>query len=117
MRDNKEGKKKKYNILFIATYQNYFVTDHANFSRMYKNLIFFHNNVKFNVVVLQPERDRLKENKKLNEGIRTYYFKEINIFNYNLVPFIDFNPFFVKKVLKIIKKHNNKKSSKSKDSI
>ena len=95
-----------YNILFIATYQNYFVQDHANFNRMYNNLIFFHNHKKFNVIVLQPKRGRLKENKNLKKGIISYYFKEIDIFNNNLVPFLDFNPFFIRKVQKIIKNHN-----------
>ncbi len=103
---NKENKsKEKYNILFIATDHNYFVNDNASFSRMYNNLLYFHNHKEFNVIVLQSSRDRAREERNLKNGIITYYFKELVVFNYNLFLFTDFNPFYLYKILKIIKKH------------
>lgn len=101
----KSRKSKKVNILFIATYQNYFIKDHANFSRMYNNLEFFHKNKTFNVFVLQPFKNKNREIKELKKGIKIYYFREIKIGNKYLVPFIDLNPFFIYKIYKIIKRH------------
>ncbi|MFX1277456.1 MAG: glycosyltransferase family 4 protein [Promethearchaeota archaeon] len=97
---------RKKNILFISTSFNYFVDNEINsFLRMYNNLIYFHNHKDYNVIVLQPYSDKNKENYKLKKNIITYYFREIKIFNNNLVPFTDFNPFYFYKVLKVIKKH------------
>ena len=97
--------KKKYTILFIATFLNYFLENNASFRRMYNNLIYFYNHEDFNVIVLQPNRDKEREKKSLKKDIKTYYFKEIHIFKKNLVPLIDFNPLYIFNVLKIIKKH------------
>ncbi|MFX1257029.1 MAG: glycosyltransferase [Promethearchaeota archaeon] len=105
---NKNGGKKsikKYNLLFISTDFNYFIDNNASFNRMYNNLIYFHRHPDFNVIVLQPARDRDKENLNLKNNIKCYYFKEIRFFNLNFVPFIDFNLFYILKIKKIIKKH------------
>lgn len=103
-KNKKKSLNKKYNILFIATYQNNFVVNHANFNRMYNHLIYFKNHEDFNVIVLQPKKDLDIEKISLKKDFKIYYFREIHVLGYNLVPFIDFNPFFILKVLKIVKK-------------
>ena len=72
---NNNSKKKKLNILFVATLQSYFVENQASFSRMYNNLIYFHNHKKFNVFVLQPDFDKDQEKRSLKLDIKTHYFK------------------------------------------
>lgn len=94
----------KYNLLFISTYQNYFV-DHTNFSRMYNNLIYFHKHKSFNVIILQPSSEKFKEKIFLKKNIKVYYFKELRVFKQNLLPFLDLNPFFLLKVIHIVKQH------------
>lgn len=96
---------KKFNILFISNDFNYFIDNNASFNRLYNNLIYFYKHKDFNVVILQPDRERKKENKSLKENITCYYFKEIRILGNHFVHFIDFNPFFISKVMKILKKH------------
>lgn len=98
-------KNKKYTILFICTYLNYFNDNHASFNRMYHNLIYFHKHKNFNVIVLQPNRDLHLEKKELKKDILTYYFKEIRFLRNTLVPFVDFNPFFITKVLNLVKNY------------
>lgn len=94
----------KKNILFIATTQNYYVDNQASFQRMYMNLLYFHNHSRFNVFVLQPKNDKHKENLNLKKDIKTFYFKHIKILWYTLVPFTDFNPFYITKVKEIVKR-------------
>jgi glycosyltransferase involved in cell wall biosynthesis len=72
---------------------------------MYNNLNYFHNKEDFDVVVLQPKTDRRFEDDLLKDGINCYYYKILSLFNNKLVQFLDFNPFFILKFLKIIKKH------------
>ena len=55
-------KKKRYRILFISTYLNYFVNNHPSFNRMYEILNFFHRHEDFDVVVLQPRKEVHLEN-------------------------------------------------------
>lgn len=98
--------KKKVNVLFVATLQSYFVDNQASFFRMYNNLFYFHKHKKFNVIVLQPDFDKEKEKKSLKLDIKTHYFKQIKILNNTLGPFTDFNPFYIKKILEIIKKYD-----------
>ncbi|KKM78211.1 hypothetical protein LCGC14_1362300 [marine sediment metagenome] len=98
--------KGRYNILFISTNFNYFVENNASFNRMYNNLIYFHKHKDFNVTVLQPKREKSFEVPSLKKDIICHYFKEINIINYNLIPFIDLNPFFIIKIYQILKNHS-----------
>ncbi|MFX0142398.1 MAG: glycosyltransferase, partial [Candidatus Hodarchaeota archaeon] len=72
---------------------------------MYQNLIYFHNHRDFNVIVLQSDRERKEENTILKKNIKCYYFKPMKILGNNFIPSLDFNPFFISKVIKIIKKH------------
>ncbi len=72
---------------------------------MYKNLLLFHEHSSYNVVVLQPRRGKKQENKDLKKNIRCYYFRELSFFKNKLVHLTDFNPFFIVKVIKILKKH------------
>ena len=100
-----QNREKKYNILFVATTQNYYYDNQASFTRMYNNLMYFHKNKNFNVFVLQPDFYRDKEKRKLKQDIKTFYFKQIRILNYTLVPFTDFNPFYIKKIKNVIQKY------------
>lgn len=94
--------KKKKKILFITHQCNYFVDNNASFYRMYKNLNYFHNNDKFEVYVLQPNKESNNENKNLKKNIKTFYFKDLKIFGLRLVHFLDFNPFFILKLRQIL---------------
>lgn len=95
----------KFNILFVATLQSYFVDNQASFSRMYNNLIYFHKHKKFNVIVLQPDFDRDQEKDNLKLDIKTHYFKQIKFLKNTMGIFTDFNPLFIKKIIHIIKKY------------
>lgn len=97
--------KKIYNILFISHSDNYFINTTPSFYRMYKNLIFFHKHPNYNVIVLQPKRENRFENKKLKNKIKTFYYKDISILRNRFVHFTDLNPFFISKVIKILKKY------------
>ncbi len=105
LNSNEKNSKKKYNLLFISTDFNYFIDNNASFHKMYYNLKYFYDHKDFNVIVLQPERERDKEYKKLKDGIKCYYFREISFLKTNFVPFIDFNPFFILKIRQVLKKH------------
>lgn len=72
---------------------------------MYQNLLFFHEDKDFNVIVLQPKRGRKQESRSLKKNIKCYYFTELHIFGNNFLHFLDLNPFYIKKVIKILKKH------------
>ena len=72
---------------------------------MYNNLIYFHKHKEFNVVVLQNDRDRHREDLSLKKNISCYYYKELQIFNNRFVHFLDFNPFYITKIIKILKKY------------
>ena len=98
-------KNRKYNILFISPHYNYFVPNNSSFHRMYQNLIFLHNNANFNVIVLQPSRERKMENHDLKKNINCYYYKELSFLGNLFQIFNDFNPFFIVDVIKILKKH------------
>lgn len=100
-----ESKNRKFNILFISSDCNFFIDNNANFSRMYNNLFFFHNHKDFNVIVLQPDKERKLENISLKKNIICYYFKKFYILGNNFFTFNDFNPFFITKIIKILKKH------------
>lgn len=101
----KKNENRIYNILFISTYQSYYDRDHANFSRMHNFLLNFKENSNFNVIVLQPRSCKKNEIQSLKRNIETYYFRELRLLNINLLPFLDFNPFYYIKILKIIKKY------------
>jgi len=94
-----------FNILFISSDDNYFVENTPSFYRMYKNLHHFYKHQDYNVIVLQPRRGKNHEDKTLKENIISYYFKEISFLRFRLIHFTDFNPFFITKIIKIIKKH------------
>ena len=95
-----------YNILFISTDFNYFIDNNASFHRMYNNLMYFHHHKNFCVLVLQPYRERERENLNLKQGIKCYYFKELRLLGNTFVPFVDFNPFYILKIYKILKKYH-----------
>ncbi len=103
--NNTKTQNKRFNILFISSHYNYFI-DHTSFNRMYYNLIFFQNHENFNVIVLQPDRKRKHENIKLKKNIKCCYFKEISILGNLFQIFTDFNPYFISKVIKILKMHH-----------
>lgn len=98
--------KKKKIILFISPDYNYFIDNSGSFYRMYQNLIFFHNHKDFNVIVLHPDRERKKEKKKFKKNIRSYHYREIRFLGNRIVHLTDFNPFFISRVIKILKKHH-----------
>lgn len=102
---NSKKVKLKHTILFISSDDNYFVKDHPSHLRMYSNLIFFYKHKDFRVIVLQNDRNRHKEDKSLKKNITCYYYKELRIFNNSFVHFLDFNPFYISRVIKILKKH------------
>ena len=45
------------------------------------------------------------EEKTLKRNIKCYYYKELRFFNNRFSHFLDFNPFFIVKFIKILKKH------------
>ncbi len=96
---------KKYNILFISANLNYFTDNHASFSRMYNNLIYFHKHDNFDVYVLQPKDYKERENQILKKDIKTYYFRNLKIAGIKLTPFTDLNIFFIMKIIRILKRH------------
>lgn len=96
---------RKRNILFISNDFNYFVDNNGSFYRMYQNLIYFHNHKDFKAFVLQSDRDRNLEKKDLKKDIECYYYKPLKILRNNFIHFLDFNPFFITKIIKILKKH------------
>lgn len=98
-------KNKKFNILFISSDDNYFVENTPSFYRMYKNLHHFYKHQDYNVIVLQPSRGKKHEDKTLKENIISYYFKEIIFLRNRFIHFTDFNPFFIVKIIKILKKY------------
>ncbi len=102
--DNSKNRK-KINILFISNFDNYFVDNTPSFYRMYKNLIYFYDLSDFNVIVLQPLKDKKKENIELKKKIICHYYRILSVFGNNLSNFLDFNPFFITKVIKILKKY------------
>ena len=96
---------RKRNILFISNDFNYFVDNNGSFYRMYQNLIYFHNHKDFKAFVLQSDRERNLEKKDLKKDIECYYYKPLKILRNNFIHFLDFNPFFITKIIKILKKH------------
>ncbi|MFX1396102.1 MAG: glycosyltransferase family 4 protein [Promethearchaeota archaeon] len=94
----------KKKILFISSQYNYFVTKSSSFHRMYNNLVGLQKTKEFDVVVLQPHYEKHIEDQNLKKDIKCYYFREIAFFKNRFSYFIDFNPFFIVKVIKIIKK-------------
>lgn len=97
--------KNKSNILFISCDFNYFINNNGSFYRMYQNLIFFHEHKDYNVIVLQNNREIKYENQDLKNGIKCYYFRPLQLLNNHFIHFLDINPFFITKVIKIINKH------------
>lgn len=97
--------RKRLNILFVATDKSYFVDEHTTFTRMYNVLRYFHNHKDFNVFVLQPDFDKEKEKPSLKQNIKTFYFRQIKVLWATLVPFTDFNPFYISKIFKIVRKY------------
>ncbi|MFX1392246.1 MAG: glycosyltransferase family 4 protein [Promethearchaeota archaeon] len=91
--------------MFITHEENYFVDDTPSFYRMYTNLMYFHNHEDFNVIVLQNDRERKREKSSLKKSIKVYHYRDVRLFRIRFVQFLDFNPFFISKVLKILKKH------------
>ena len=96
---------KMLNILFVATDKSYYVDEHTTFNRMYRILNYFHKHKDFNVFVLQPDFDKGKEKEILKQNIKTFYYKQIRVLWSTLVPFTDFNPFFISKIFKIVRKY------------
>ncbi len=101
-----ENKTKKFTILFISTDDNYFIRNTPSFYRMFKNLSVFHDHRDYEVLVLQPKSGNLHEDKLLKNNIRCYYFQEIKLFRNKFIQFTDFNPFFIVKIIKILKNHD-----------
>ena len=101
-----EDRTQKRNILFISSDDNYFVKDTPSFYRMYKNLSFFHKNNDYNVIVLQPKSWSVHEDEFLKGTIKCYYFQEIKLFRNRFIQFTDFNPFFIVKIIEILKNHH-----------
>lgn len=99
-------KNKKFNILFVSHECNYFVDNNASFFRMHQNLSYFHRHKDFNVVVLQPDDEKEKENPFLKSNIISYYYKNLTLFGNKFVHFNDFNPYFIIKIYQILKKHH-----------
>lgn len=95
----------KYNVLFISTNLNYFIENNPSSQRMYKILNYFHRHKDFNVIVLQPKKDKKCEIKLLKNDIKAYYYRA-SFFNNNLFPLSDFNFFFIMKVRQIINRYN-----------
>jgi len=102
--NNIEVKKKKINILFVSNHFNYFVNEDASFHRMYNNLIYFYKNTNFNVIVLQPDRLKNLEDKKLKLKIKCYYYRKIRCLEIFFTIFNDINPFYIFKLSKILRK-------------
>lgn len=64
----------------------------------------FHKQKIFNVIALQSTARKKEEKKILKEEIQCYHFKPLKILRNNFMHFLDFNPFFFTKVIKLIKK-------------
>lgn len=92
--------------MFISTDDNYFIRNTPSFYRMFKNLSVFHDHRDYEVLVLQPKSGNLHEDKLLKDYIRCYYFQEIKFFRNKFIQFTDFNPFFMVKIIKILKNHD-----------
>ncbi|MFX1311077.1 MAG: glycosyltransferase family 4 protein [Promethearchaeota archaeon] len=99
------NKFRKKNILFISNDFNYFIDNNGSFYRMYQILSYFHKHKDFNVIVLQTNREKELEKNSFKKNIKSYYYKPIQIFRNQFVNFIDFNPFFISKVVRILKKN------------
>lgn len=95
----------KKKILFISSDFNYFVNNNGSFHRMYQNLIYFHEHKDYNVIVLQNNRERKLEKKKFKKDIKSFYYKPIIILRNHFIHFLDVNPFFIKKVIEILKNY------------
>ena len=92
--------------MFISTDDNYFIRNTPSFYRMFKNLSVFHEHGDYEVLVLQPKSGNLHEDRLLKDNIRCYYFQEIKLFRNRFIQFTDFNPFFMVKIIKILKNHD-----------
>ncbi|MHA1285314.1 MAG: glycosyltransferase [Promethearchaeota archaeon] len=74
---------------------------------MNKILTYFQNHPDFNVYSLNPifkNSDYL--NLKIQPNNKHFFYKQLNFFSLTLVPFTDFNPLFIFKAYKILKKYN-----------
>ena len=103
---NRNSCTKKHSILFVSNDFNYFVGNNGSFYRMYQNLLYFHNHKNYNVIVLQSDKEREYENDDLKKNIKIYYYKPLKLFRNHFNFFLDFNPFYIRKIIKILKKHN-----------
>ena len=93
------------NVLIVYPHGNALNAISGGQSRIWiQNFCLVKNN--FNVSVLHSINSKNSEDKQLRNKIDIFYYKNLNPFGFSDWYLTDFNPFFMMKLLKIIRKQN-----------